>query len=156
MNSELEINKNSIRILYNEIINKGNSGLIDEIFDENYISHGPFPTHIPDFSSLEKFFGLLDSAFPDLTAEIEDIIAEGDKVSYRAKLSGTHKGEFMKVKPTNRSFSAEEFHIVRLREGKIIEHWGILDVYGIFKQLGIIKKVEHRAEADINNLIYTL
>jgi predicted ester cyclase len=71
-------------------------------------------------------------AFPDLHAELHQLVAEGDLVVGRLILSGTHQGEFMGVPPTGRSFPVQHMHMYRVADGKAAEHWACRDDLGQF------------------------
>jgi steroid delta-isomerase-like uncharacterized protein len=75
-------------------------------------------------------------AFPDLSAEIKHMVAEGDLVATYKTFNGTHAGEFMGMPPTGRSATFDAFDLMRLRSGKVVDHWVILDVAGLMRQLG--------------------
>jgi len=69
--------------------------------------------------------------------EVEDLVAEGDKVMSRVSLTGTHSGELEGIPPTGRTFTLSEFTVLRLEEGRIVEEWEILDELGLMHQLGM-------------------
>ena len=69
----------------------------------------------------------------------EDLIAEGDKVVMRQVTIGTHKGEFMGIAPTGRKVTINEIHVVRLTNGKIVEHRGVEDNLCMMQQLGVVE-----------------
>jgi len=97
---------------------------------------------VPDY--LEKTLKILISeanAFPDLHYTIEDMIAEGDKVVVRLTFSGTHRGEFMGVAPTNKRVTTTAIFIQRIVSGKLVEEWSNADLLGFFQQLGVIPSV---------------
>ena len=77
-------------------------------------------------------------AFPDLQNIIEDMIAEGDKVMVRLAVSGTQRGEFMGIAPTNKRVSWTSIIIYRIAGGKVTERWASTDVFGVMQQLGAI------------------
>jgi predicted ester cyclase len=79
---------------------------------------------------------MLRSAFPDFKGTIDDIVAEGDKLVLRWTWSGTQKGEFMGVPPTGKSVSFGVIDIFRIAEGKVVEHWGLMDSMSLMQQLG--------------------
>jgi predicted ester cyclase len=80
---------------------------------------------------------MLRSAFPDLNATVEDIVAEGDKVVVRQTWTGTHTGgDFMGVPPTGRTVPIGVIDIIRIAGGKFVEHWGQMDAMGMMQQLG--------------------
>lgn len=81
----------------------------------------------------------LFAAFPDIKSEVEDVIAEGDRVAIRSRMTGTHTGEFMGVPATGKTVSAEGIDIVRMNEeGKGVEHWGLMDQASMMVQLGLM------------------
>ena len=75
-------------------------------------------------------------AFPDFSAEIRHIVAEGDLVATYKTFSGTHQGDFMGVPATGRHASFDAFDLLRLRAGKVVDHWVVLDVPALLRQLG--------------------
>ena len=82
--------------------------------------------------------GMFFSAFPDLHSTIDQLIAEGDIVAGRMTTTGTHRGEFMGIPPTGKRVTFSEIHIVRIADGKAVEHWGNSDDLGMMQQLGVI------------------
>ena len=82
----------------------------------------------------------MHSAFPDLQMNVEDMIAEGDKVVARVRMSGTHQGEFMGIDPTGNRVEISGIDILRVADGKIVEHWGNFDDLGMMQQLGVIEQ----------------
>ena len=118
-----ETNKAIIRRLWEEVWNQGNLSVCDEIFDAAY----------------EKGFApVLRAAFPDLHFTIEDMIAEDDKVVTRHTMTGTHQGEFMGIAPTGRPIEFTVIDILRLDQGKIVEHWAVQDRLALMQQLGLL------------------
>ena len=77
------------------------------------------------------------AAFPDLHREIMDMVAEGDKVAVRMKITGTQTGEFMGVPATGKTIITENFTIRRIVGGKIVEAWTLGDTLGWLNQMGI-------------------
>jgi predicted ester cyclase len=71
-------------------------------------------------------------------ADIEDELCEGDKVVARVTMHGRHVGEFLGKPPTGKKFAAEQIHIWRVMDGKVIEHWSVRDDLGQALQLGLI------------------
>jgi len=76
-------------------------------------------------------------AFPDIHLTIDDMIAEGDKVAMRITWTGTHKGEFMGIPPTNKKITIRAIFIERFAGGKIVEEWGMYDTLSLMQQLGL-------------------
>jgi len=69
---------------------------------------------------------------------IEDVIAEGDRVAVRWTNAGTNVGDFLGIPATGRSFSVPGIDIYRLEDGKLAEHWHVVDMYGQLIQLGLL------------------
>ena len=77
-------------------------------------------------------------AFPDSYFTVEDMLADGDKVATRKTFHGSPQGEFMGIPPTGQQVSMGLIDIVRIAEGRVVEHWSMGDNLGMMQQLGII------------------
>lgn len=75
------------------------------------------------------------TAFPD-EVPLEEIVAEGDLVSVRHGVIGTHQGEFLGVAPTGKRVSVQEMDIFRIKDGLIVESWSAPDLFGMLNQIG--------------------
>lgn len=134
----VESNKALARRFYGEVISEGNLDLIDELVSPDFVEHEVFPglpTTGPE--APKAFFRLFRAAFPDLQMTPDELIAEGNKVVARATVSGTHKGEFMGMPPTNKGFKVQAIDIIEIRDGKATAHWGQMDQTGMMEQLGM-------------------
>jgi predicted ester cyclase len=78
---------------------------------------------------------VLRSAFPDLRAEIVEQFANGEMVATRKTFHGTHKGEFLGVPPTGKHIAFRTVDLLRVSDGKMREHWNVVDVTSIVGQL---------------------
>ena len=78
------------------------------------------------------------AAFPDASATIEDMVAEGDKVAVRVTWRATHKGEFMGITPTGKQIEMTNTLIFRIADGKLVENWATIDELRLMRQLGVI------------------
>ncbi len=121
-----------------DVVNSGNLGKADEVFDANYVEHSAAPDQAPGVEGFKQLISMFRSAFPDLNSTVEDLIAEGDKVVGRVTASGTHKGELMGIAPSGNQVTISEIHIIRIAGGKVVEHWGIVDQLGLMQQIGAI------------------
>jgi steroid delta-isomerase-like uncharacterized protein len=134
-----EQNKALVRQLVEEAINQGNMSVIDEFLIPDFIEHEELPPGIPPGREAPKtLFTRLRSAFPDLKATIEHLIAEGDEVVLHMTWTGTQKGEFMGIPPTGKSISINVIDILGIVEGKFVEHWGVMDSMAMMQQLGVV------------------
>lgn len=132
----VEENKNLVRRCIDQGFNKQNIAVIEEFFAPDIIPH-PLPPTVPhDREGFKRFFSMLLSAFPDYHLAIEDMIAEGDKVVIRSALSGTHKGEFMEIAPTDKRITWTGIEIWRIEKEKVVEIWGELNMMAMMQQLG--------------------
>ena len=111
---------------------------IDEVVEPGLIFHAPVPTGVTGVQALKEVWTVLLRAFPDLRVEIEDVIAEGDKVVYRNTVTGTHLGEYRGLAPTGRSVRYGEIFVFRLVGGRIAEIWGVVDVLSQLRQLSAV------------------
>ena len=138
-----EKNKATFRRYVEEVGNKGNLDVADEIFDR-YISHqsdGRTEERGPE--DVKRFTREFHQAFPDFRSVIEDQIAEGDKVVTRWRASGTHQGEFRGIAPTGNKIEVTGIGIFRFSdEGKVVESWDNLDELGMMRQLSVIPSPE--------------
>ena len=134
-----EQNKALIVRFVEELFNRGNMGIVGEIFAPDFIEREQLPPGIPnDREGVKVLTTMLRSAFPDFKATIDDILAEGDKVVIRMTWSGTQKGEFMGVPATDKRVSFGVIDIIRITNGKLVEHWGQMDSMSLMQQLGAI------------------
>ncbi len=106
---------------FEEVVNKGNLAVIDEIVAANFVDRSTLPGVTPDCKGYKQFFAMAHSAFPDFHSTLEDMIAEGDKVVQRFTVRGTHKGEWMGIAPTGKQIEMGGIAVHRLAGGKIVE-----------------------------------
>ena len=106
-----------------------------DFYDDSLIIHG-FPPNLPtNKEGFKQFIYLLWKAFPDIRIMFDDIIIEGNKVACRYNLTGTHKGEFMDLQPTNKQFRVNGMTIFSFRNAKVIERWNLVDMMSLMEQL---------------------
>lgn len=123
-----------------EIFFKRNPAAIDKYVVEDYIQHQPgIPNGRQPF---KNYLTMMFKAFPDYQGEIESIVAEGEFVSFHFKWTGTHQGEFMGIKPTGKRISRRTADVLRIKNNRIVEHWGIVDQVDMMKELGLLKSVK--------------
>ena len=129
-------NSNLIQLYFEEVWNKGNVGLLDEIISENYINHSPgAPNSIPGPEGLKPIVTAIREGFPDLRFEIKNIVDAGDQVAVHTIMHGTNTGPLFGSSPTNKSVRVEQMQIERIENGKIVEHWRLTDELSMQKQL---------------------
>jgi steroid delta-isomerase-like uncharacterized protein len=145
-----ELNKKVVRRLIEEVWNKGNLPLADELFTPNYAHHD---SSTPDVGrgpeSEKKRVTLYRTAFPDLQLNVEDIIGEGEIVMARWSCRGTHKGDLGGIAPTGKQFNISGVSIARFAGGKMAEGWVNWDALGLMQQLGVVPELA-KAKAAAN------
>jgi predicted ester cyclase len=117
-----------------EIISKA----IDEAVEPNVLFHSPVPVDATGAQALKQVWTVLLRAFPDLHVAVEDVIAEGNKVVFRATVTGTHWGAYRRLAPTGKAVAYNETFIGRFAGGRLAEIWGVVDVFSQMQQLGAI------------------
>ena len=127
--------KSLVRRLYEEVA-AGNLGVIDELIADDFVDHEDFPGLEPSKEGVKRFFAMLRSAFPDLRMEVHEILADGDLVSARVIARGTQQGDFMGMPSSGNHVRVQVFDIVRIRDGQVAEHWGLMDAMTMMQQLG--------------------
>jgi steroid delta-isomerase-like uncharacterized protein len=134
-----EQNKNNVRRLFEEVWNKGQVSVADELFTATYAHHD---SSTPDLGrgpeSEKKRVTLYRNAFPDLRLTIENILAEGETVVARWSCRGTHKGDLNGIAPTGKQFNITGVSIARFTNGKMFEGYVNWDALGLMQQLGIV------------------
>ena len=134
-----EQNKAQAHKFMEEVMNKGNVAMIDELTAPNFVDHQAPPGVPPNREGVKGFVMAFRTAFPDLHYTVHDVVAEGDRVVERATGTGTMKGEFQGMPPSGKSATWEEIHITRFENGKAVEHWGVIDQMGMLAQLGFME-----------------
>ena len=122
----LRANKAIVTRFNKAVIEQGDEVAFRELMAPDFVNRSAppgMPTG-PD-GMLHTFNKILRPALPELTVEIHDQVAEGDKVTTRKTIHGTHRGELLGVPATNRHVSVDLIDIVRVKDGRYVEHWGV-------------------------------
>jgi len=134
----IEENKALMRRIFEEIVNRKNLALVDEFFTANYVFHVTGFEDLRGPEGMKQYFTTTFTAFPDYHVTIEDMVGEGDKVVARLAATGTHKGDFVGIAPTDRQVTFTFIVIGRIVGGKFVEAWQEVDSLGLMQQLGAI------------------
>jgi predicted ester cyclase len=129
-----EANKAAIRRYFGEVWNKGNMGVLDEVMAPHYVRHLTGAA-LDREGQRQRILGFR-RGFPDLHLTVEELLAEGELVSFRLTLAGTHQGPFLGVAPTGKPMRTVAIDIARFEGGKVVEQWGVTDTLAILQQLG--------------------
>lgn len=131
-----EENKASARRFLEEVMNRGNLAVIDELTSPDFVDHTAPPGVPATNEGFKGFVSTFRAAFPDLHYTIEDELADGDRIVQRVVGQGTMQGDFQGMPASGKSATWQEIHITRFADGKAAEHWGVVDQLGMLVQLG--------------------
>lgn len=118
-------------------IDQADEASLRKIVDQRLVSHGA----LGDVHGADGFIGIMlqnvRRGFPDAHVELVTIIEEGDMASFRLDGSGTHLGPFLGVEPTGKTIRIRGIHHVRIRDGRIVEHWQGPDILAMLLDMGL-------------------
>ena len=125
---------------------------VDELYAPEYVNHQHHdpddPRDIHGAEAMKRFARKFREAFPDFHDSVDIQIAEGDMVATRFTSTGTHRGTFMGVEPTNRELTWTGITIDRIAEGKIVESWANWDMMGMMQQLNAVSAPSERGSQE--------
>jgi predicted ester cyclase len=126
-----------LRRMFDEVINKGNLDLADELFAEDFVDHGP----MGDMAGREQFKQLVAmwrAAVPDVHCEVDNVTIDGDLAGWTVRTTGTHTGDGLGFPATGKRFETVSANIGRFRDGKAAEHWAEQGMFPMLVQIGVI------------------
>ncbi len=135
MSSVQERNKELVRNYLAEL-DAGNRGILREVYSPDLVLH--FPGSPPmGFDDVADMVDSVYTAFPDFTHNIDELLADGDKVIARLTDVGTHQAEYEGIPPTGKQVSFTAIAIMEIHDDKIVELWEDVDMLGFMQQLGM-------------------
>ena len=132
-----EANEIVLRRLINEVINDGDFTVLEDLIQPNYVYRSP-DTELHGAEALKGLLTAYRIAFPDLNVKIDDVVNGGDKVAITVTLTGTHEGDLMGIPPTGKRVKVKGMILSHFHDGKIVEEWEVLDMLGLFQQVGVV------------------
>ena len=134
-----EENKGVVEEFIQALFTKGDLSAVDRYLAEDFVAHDPPMAGLSgDAAGFRDAAAMIRAAFPDWRSDVHLLVAEGDYVVERFTASGTHRGEFMGAAATSRRVVIPGINVFRVRDGRLVERWGSLDVLGFFTSLGLI------------------
>ncbi len=134
-----EANNKLIVLQMYKSFDEGDFETLQNLLASDFVAHIPGATEpLNREAFMHSVLMNFRSAFPDGTHRFEDVICEADKVVTRGTFSGIHQGELQGIPPTGKQITIPFFHIDRLVDAKLVEHWGKSDLLGLMQQVGII------------------
>ncbi len=123
-----------------EIVSQRNPDLLEEVYAADIVWHEP-DQDVQGLEEAKQFYSMYLSAFPDLSATVEDVLAEGDKVVTRWTIRGSHQGEIEEFgPPTGKQVEINGITIHRIEGSKIVEEWERYDNLSVMRQLGLVNQ----------------
>ena len=126
---------------FDQVANKDNLDLADEIFAADYQHHDPAnpdPRPMIGSQAVKDHLTSLKGAFPDLVFDIDDIVAEGDSIVVRWTARGTNTGDYFGMPATGKPIEITGMNTWVTRDGQAIEGWVNRDDMGLLQQLGVV------------------
>ncbi len=117
-------------------MNAKDINVVESLMGQNFVDHDLPPGQPEGIEGMKAMTSMFFSAFPDLKSTINQLVAEGDLVIGHMTTEGTQTGEFMGMPASGKKMSISEMHMVRVVDGKAVEHWGVADAMGMMQQLG--------------------
>lgn len=131
-----------LQSIYGDAINKNKLEQLDKLIAQNAIAHTPvFRSEMTVSENFKSLYGNLRTAFPDMQISLEEVISQGDRAVVRYRLKGTHTGEFMGMRASNQKVDIVGIDIVRIQNGQLVEHWGLVDTLALMRQLGMLPEM---------------
>ena len=128
----------TVRRFY-DLINAGEIEAFGALLADDFVEHEEAPGLAPTREGVMDFFRMNRAAFPDMRMDVEEVISSGDKVVVRARVTGTHQGEFMGMPATGKRVDVKLIDIMRFGDdGLAHEHWGVMDALAMMQQLGAV------------------
>jgi steroid delta-isomerase-like uncharacterized protein len=128
-------NKERQRELVRVLQDQGHLDRLEEFIREDVVDHERRDGMPGGADGVRTVFAAIRQGFPDHGAEVVHMIAEGDLVATYKTLTGTHTGEFFGMPPTGKPATIRIMDFVRYDDGKVAEHWGLVDLAGLQAQL---------------------
>ena len=129
-------NKELARRFYKEVYGDWNMALVDEVLSPGFTSHDWPNDGRTGPQAFREYYAAIRSAVPDARYDVDDLIAEGDKVVVRWTLLGTHQGDFGGIAPTGLPIALKGIAIYRVADGKLMERWVVSDLHGMLEEIG--------------------
>jgi steroid delta-isomerase-like uncharacterized protein len=139
MADDLEANKALVRRLFDEGFNAGRLDVVDELVAPDVVTHNPLILDAPTGpDSIRGGIEMIRSAFDDLHVDVQQLVAEGDRVASMVVMSGTNTGDYRRGGASGRKGEIRAFFVWRIADGRIAENWGVADRFAFLQDLGVV------------------
>jgi predicted ester cyclase len=130
-----EANKKVVLRFNRDFLERGDSSVLKDLIADNFHNHTAPMNAAADVEGLKQYIGVLRKAFPDMKVEIHQQVAENDMVCTMKTIHATHLGEIMGRPATGKKIAINIIEMVRIENGKYVEHWGRNDLMQVVQQL---------------------
>ncbi len=128
-----------IRRLTNEVFLAGDLSKCDELVGDSFVDHDPMPGMPDDQKGLRQVAEMVVGAFTDRKMSMHDVAETGDgRVVENWRMEGKHVGDAMGIPPSNQNISVRGMELWRVADGKVVEHWGVVDISDVLEKAGLI------------------
>jgi steroid delta-isomerase-like uncharacterized protein len=131
----LEANSALVRRFIEDFWAGGDLSRVEEFLSPEYVEHNLLPGQAPGLEGYKRRFLTLRAALPDVRITIDDLLAESDRVMARVTIEGTHLGRFLGQPASGRIVRMAAINIYRILDGRIVERWGVQDLYGLLRRM---------------------
>jgi steroid delta-isomerase-like uncharacterized protein len=128
-------NRTLVRRFIEDFWAGGDLSRVEEFLAPDYVEHNLLPGQAPGLEGYKRRFLALRAAFPDVGIAIDDMLAERDRVMARVTIEGTHLGPFLGQPASGRMVRMAAINVYRVANGRIVERWGVQDLYGLLRQI---------------------
>lgn len=132
-----EQNKATAKRFYEEVFNRQNVNVVDELCAPNFVDHTAAPGQAPGLQGLKEIMRVYFKGFPDIRVTVDEMIADGDAVATRFSGTATHKGELFGTAPTGRAITFHGIDFLHFKNGKVTDAWHQGDDVIAMMQLGV-------------------
>ena len=124
-----------VRRLHAEVLAARDPAVLDAFFAPDFVSHTNPPGFPGGVEGVRCFFAMFRDGMPDVDVTIDELIVDGDRAAVATTIRGTHTGELLGLPATGRRVEVVGVDLVRVRDGRIVEHRGLTDTVGLMRQL---------------------
>ena len=128
-------NRALVHSLRERLLATRDPAVVDEFFAPRFVSHNMPPGFPQGPDGVKRFLALFEQV-GNLDVSLDELICEGDKVAVATTTSGVHDKELFGFAPTGRRLSVTGIDLLRIEDGRIVEHRGLTDTVGLMRQLG--------------------
>lgn len=132
-----ETNKRVLGAFAEAVFVKKDLSLLERYMKSDYIQHNPLVKQ--GASGFREFFAAWFEAVPDWRYSLKKIVAEGDEAWVYGTYAGTLEKEWLGIAASGQRYAFDAVDVFRLEDGRLAEHWDVMDIYGLFRQLGVVK-----------------